>query len=257
VVSGTDALGVHRLRPRQPLRQSRQPGATDSTRANRISATETGDTANSSDAKDGPWLCNTGFDLHKTMAHDRLLQPQLAGRASSVDAALAQARRLLGEASRPALLVSAHASNEELDALQALPLQRFAVYTRQDRQPAPGEVVEDALLIRADKNPNTHGMQARFGSKPFDPAAGHDLAVVWGQMAGAQDWSALGDLRVIHLASFGPAHPAADVLLPISTHFERSGSFSNFEGTPTVFTQVFNKPDGVLHAGDVLRSLLA
>jgi NADH-quinone oxidoreductase subunit G len=235
---------------RQPLRRSRQPGATDATRAYRISAFE-------NDAVNGPWLCNTGFDLHRTMAHDRLLQPLLAGRAASVDEALAQARRLLGEARRPALLLSAHASNEELDALKALPLERFRVYTRRDRLPAAGEVLEDGLLIRADKNPNSHGVQARFGQQDFDAAAGHDLALVWGQMADAKAWAALGDLRVVHLASFGPANPAVDVLLPLSTTFERNGSFSNFEGTTTVFSQVFDKPPEVLDAVDAFRRLLA
>ena len=41
---------------------------------------------------------------------------------------------------------------------------RMAVYAREDHAPAAGEVIEDDLLIRADKNPNSFGVQQRFGA---------------------------------------------------------------------------------------------
>jgi NADH-quinone oxidoreductase subunit G len=126
-------------------------------------------------------------------------------------------------------------------------------YVRQDLQPAAGEVVEDQLLIRADKNPNTFGVQARFGGAAYDASAGHDLVIVWGEF---ESFAALGDVRVIHLASFGAAS-AAEVMLPISTTFERSGSFSNFEGKTTAFTAVFDKAPAVTHAADFFRSLVS
>jgi NADH-quinone oxidoreductase subunit G len=186
------------------------------------------------------------------------LTPLLAGRSVGIEDALTQARALLAGARKPALLLSAHASNEELDALlsllQTLPLAELTVYVRQDDQPADGEVVEDQLLIRADKNPNSHGVQSRFGSAAYDAQPGHDLALVWGEMA---DFTVLGDARVIHLASFGAPNLVADVVLPVSTSFERSGSFSNFEGASRRFEQVFNKPPLVQHAADVLASLLS
>jgi NADH-quinone oxidoreductase subunit G len=236
---------------RQTLRTSRQPGATEETQAYRISAVE-------GDASNSPWLCNKGFDLHKRMARERVLTPLLAGRSVGIEDALTQARALLAGARKPALLLSAHASNEELDALlsllQTLPLAELTVYVRQDDQPADGEVVEDQLLIRADKNPNSHGVQSRFGSAAYDAQPGHDLALVWGEMA---DFTVLGDARVIHLASFGAPNLVADVVLPVSTSFERSGSFSNFEGASRRFEQVFNKPPLVQHAADVLASLLS
>ena len=44
------------------------------------------------------------------------------------------------------------------------------------------------------------------------------------------------------MAHFGAAWPTpADVLIPLSTTFERSGSFSNFEGTESRFEAVFDK----------------
>lgn len=204
----------------------------------------------------GPWLCNKGFDLHKTMARERPLQPALAGQPAGEIAALAQARSLLAQAQKPALLVSAQASNEELDACQAA-LQawggRVTAYVRADVLPAPDEVLEDALLIRADKNPNSFGVRQRFGEAAFERAAGHDLVIVWGEFT---DFAALGDARVIHLSTFGPAPgPGVDVALPISTTFERSGSFSNFEGRINPFAAVLDKPAQVMHAADVFREL--
>jgi len=206
----------------------------------------------------GPWLCNKGFDLAKAMARERPLHPTLAGQPASGAAAVAQARRLLAEAQKPALLVSAHASNEELDAcrdaLQALG-GRVTAYVRQDVQPAAGEVLQDALLIRADKNPNSFGVQARFGSAAFDATAGHDLVIVWGEFT---DFASLGEVRTVHLSTFGPAPGARiDVALPVSTTFERAGSFSNFEGKRNTFVAVHDKPPEVQHAADVFRSLFS
>ena len=76
---------------------------------------------------------------------------------------------------------------------------------------------------------------------------------LWGEYPGRAD---LGDARVIHLAHFGSAWAQPpDVLIPISTAFERSGSFSNFEGTESHFDAVFDKPATVLHAADVFKGI--
>jgi NADH-quinone oxidoreductase subunit G len=133
----------------------------------------------------------------------------------------------------------------------------MTIYVRQDRQPEPGEVVEDALLIRADKNPNGTGARARFGAAAFDPAAGHDALLVWGD---GDAPAGLDGVRTIRLASFAAtahAMPQPDVLLPIPTHFERDGSFTNFQGRVSRFAQVFARPAGVLDAAEVFAALAA
>ncbi len=233
---------------RMKLREPRLPGGAKKNEAYRITALD-------NPAINGPWLCNKGFDLHKQALRERQMQPLLAGRPASAEQALAEARRLLAQARNPAVLVSAQASNEELDALKAQLGQRLRAYGRRDVAPAAGEVLEDRLLIRADKNPNSHGVAARFGTDGFKTEAGHDLVVVWGEYPGRAD---LGAARVIHLAHYGAAWvPPADVLIPISTTFERSGSFSNFEGTESRFDAVFDKPAAVMHAADVFKGLAA
>ncbi len=237
---------------RKKLREPRGPGSGPKNQPYRITALD-------NPAINGPWLCNKGFDLHKQALRERQMQPLLAGRPVAAAEALAEARRLLAQARQPAVLVSAQASDEELDALRSQLQSRFGsrlrAYVRQDVAPAEGEVLEDKLLIRADKNPNSRGVAARFGSDAFAADAGHDLVLVWGEFAGREG---LGEARVVHLAHFGAAWARpADVLIPISTTFERCGSFSNFEGIKSRFDAVFDKPPQVLHAAEVFAELAA
>jgi NADH dehydrogenase/NADH:ubiquinone oxidoreductase subunit G len=84
-------------------------------------------------------------------------------------------------------------------------------------------------------------------------AHGHDLFLIWGE---AESYADLGNARLIHLSPF--AHRCerdADVVIPISTTFERSGSFFNFEGKLNRFEQVFDKPAQVQHATAVFERL--
>ena len=215
-------------------------------------------TAYSNPDINGPWLCNKGFDLHKSMARERALQPMLRGAPAPLDAALAQAGVLLAEAKRPAAFASAQASNEELEALASLAAtvgERLTVYVREDCQPAPGEVIEDDLLIKADKNPNSFTARQRFGTAGFAPGNGnHDVILLWGE---CQDYTRFGEATLIHLAPYatqGPRQP--EVFIPLSTSFERSGTFCNFEGKVNRFEKVFDKPPGVQHAQDVFARLV-
>jgi len=208
----------------------------------------------------GPWICNKGFDLHKLLARERA-RPMLGGAPATLDGALVRARELWAQAKSPAVLVSAHASNEELDAFAAAVLKdlatRLKIYTREDCKPALDEVIEDDLLIKADKNPNTYGVQTRFGAAPLAAAeaGSHDLFVIWGD---AESYANLGNARLIHLSAYAQrCERDAEVVIPISTTFERSGSFFNFEGKLNRFAKVFDKPAQVEHAAAVFERLAA
>jgi NADH-quinone oxidoreductase subunit G len=230
---------------RSAVRQQHMPGTDSSHVAYRTTVFENPEI-------NGPWLCNKGYDQHKWMARERLVEPRVGDRTVAPAEALAEAKRLLGAARNPAVLVSSHASNEELDVLKSL-LGGVTAYVHRDWAPLEGEVVEDALLIKADKNPNRAGVVARFGDKAFDPAAGHDVVVVWGEVTAPLP---LGGTTWIHLTPFGtPAEAPAAVVIPVSSTWERRGSFTNFEGKRAAFEQVFTKPAGVQHAADVFRSL--
>ncbi|MEY2919201.1 MAG: hypothetical protein RL261_506 [Pseudomonadota bacterium] len=230
---------------RMKVRQQHMPGAAEGNVTYRTTVFENAEI-------NGPWLCNKGYDQHKWMARDRVQQPLVGGKPASVGEAMTEARRLLAAAQNPALLVSSHASNEELDVLKSL-LGSVPAYLHRDCVPVEGEVLEDALLIKADKNPNRRGVEERFGSGEFDSAAGHDLVLVWGEVSAPLQ---VGGAPWIHLTPFGtPAQAPAAVVLPISNTYERRGSFTNFEGKHNTFEQVFDKPPQVQHAVDVFRSL--
>ena len=63
---------------------------------------------------------------------------------------------------------------------------------------------------------------------------------------------------MIHLASFAQQRDRhADVHIPLSTTFERSGTFCNFEGKRNRFEKVLDKPPLVQHAADVFAQLEA
>ncbi|MFO1414708.1 MAG: 2Fe-2S iron-sulfur cluster-binding protein [Burkholderiales bacterium] len=231
---------------RKKERELRMPGVDHRQEAYRVSAQDT-------PGAGGPWLCNKGFDLHHRMARERLAGARVDGAAAAPEAALDAAQRLLAAARKPAVVVSAHASNEELDACRAAFGDRVAWYAHADCVPAPGEVVADEFLIRADKNPNRRGVEVRFGWREIDPAASHDVVLVWGELAAPLP---LGNARWIHLTPFGtPDLDAAAVAIPIATLFERAGSFTNCEGVDHAFDPVFDKPAHVQHAADVFARI--
>jgi NADH-quinone oxidoreductase subunit G len=203
----------------------------------------------------GPWLCVKGFDLHKTAARERSVTPTIGGAAATLDDALGAARQLLRQAQRPAALVSSQASSEELAAFAQALGQRVKVYTRDDCAPAPGEVVEDDFLIKADKNPNGHDVRARFGSVPLTETdvRNHDVFIVWGEW---DDYARLDAAKLIHLTPYPPPRvPPADVHIPLSTWLERDGTFVNFEGKRNRFCKVLDKPPLAAHAADVFERL--
>lgn len=201
----------------------------------------------------GPWICNKGFDLPKElMNRPRSLRPLVHGAFVGLDETIAEAKRLISQAASPAIIVSSWASNEELAACKEKLGGRFTIYTKRDLSPAAGEIIEDQLLIKGDKNPNTNGVQALFGDKPYSQA-GHDLVLVWGEGISLSD---LGSATVIQLTSFeSPQEKRPDILLPISTFLERKGSFTNFEGKANCFDKVFDKPELVQHAGELFGRL--
>ena len=205
------------------------------------------------DAINGPWICNKGFDLHKFHERERLLSPVVRTAEATHNELVVAARELLGNAKKPAAIISTHASNEELKAFKEVFGEKLKVYGREDYQPVTGEVVEDEFLIRADKNPNRQGVEKLFCWQPFDSKAGHDLVIVWGDNVNLADFEGV---PVIQLGAFVFEQDSQpEVVVPISTTFERSGSFTNFAGTESCFEQVFEKPASVLHAEDFFRRL--
>jgi NADH-quinone oxidoreductase subunit G len=207
-------------------------------------------------AVNGPWICNKGRDLAKIFERPRAQQALMKGQPTPLADAIATARRLIGQARRPAALVSSWGSNEELAAFKSALGDRLECAVKSDWQPQPGEVVEDDLLIRADKNPNMRAAQQLFGSEPHLVPADADLVLVWGEGASFADLPR--GVKVILLGSYlAPENGHADVFIPVSIQTERAGHYTNFAGVVSRFEPIVRKHDGVAHAEQLFAKLAA
>lgn len=209
-------------------------------------------------AVNGPWICNKARDLAQIFERARAEHAMQKGQPVDLALAIANARTLIAKAQRPVALVSSWASNEELAAFKAALGDRFASHVKPDQQVVAGEVVQDELLILADKNPNTTGAAALFplltadaqGAFPPDT----DLVLVWGE--GFSFAQLPPQARIIYLNSWlQPENGHADVFLPISVMTERSGHYTNFEGVISAFEACFTKPPGVIDAEALFAAL--
>ena len=202
----------------------------------------------------GPWICNTGRDLARFLERPRALVPMQKGREADLTAAIAAARALIDAAQRPVALVSSWGSNEELAAFKAALGTRFRTLVKPDRLAEPGERIEDDILIRADKNPNTRAAVALFGDAPVAIDEGTDLVLVWGD---GFDFARLPrHAKTILLSAFvAPENGHADVFFPVSVQSERAGHYTNFEGKVSAFSPCFPKPPKVVDAETLFARL--
>jgi NADH-quinone oxidoreductase subunit G len=205
-------------------------------------------------AVNGPWICNKGRDLARIFERQRALEPMLKGRPVPLAEALEVARELIGRARRPAALLSNWGSNEELAAFREHLGALFGAHLKRDREAEAGERVEDDLLIRADKNPNSAGVRTITGAAASAPDAGTDLVLVWGEGC---DFATLpAGAQVIFLNAYlQPENGHADVFIPISIQTERRGHYTNFQGHVSEFQPCFPRPEGVSDAESLFRAL--
>lgn len=211
-------------------------------------------------AVNGPWVCNKARDLAKIFERPRLEQPMVHSAAATVDEAVAAAAKFIAGARKPVALVSNWGSNEELSAFHTMLGPTFTSYVKHDHVPQPGERLEDDVLIKADKNPNTFAAKAIFPMLPTNASdvitADTDLVLVWGE--GAPLDAIPASARVIMLASYDmPGVSRADVLIPISIQTERDGHYTNFQGTVTGFQQCVPKKPTVSHAQALFEALFS
>jgi NADH-quinone oxidoreductase subunit G len=205
-------------------------------------------------AVNGPWICNKARDLARLLERPRASVPMTKGREVALASALAAAQALIAKARHPVALVSSWGSNEELQAFQDAFGDHFTGFVKADQRPADGEVVQDELLIRADKNPNRRRARELFGERPVQFGADTDLVLVWGE--GADFGTLPRGVPVIFLNAFlAPENGHADVFFPISVPTERRGHFTNFEGVVSAFEPCFAKPAGVVDAQAVFEAL--
>ncbi|MGZ5217004.1 MAG: 2Fe-2S iron-sulfur cluster-binding protein [Caldimonas sp.] len=209
-------------------------------------------------AVNGPWICNKGRDLAKIFERARAEEALLKGRPTELQTAIDTARALIGAARWPVALVSNWGSNEELAAFAKTLGPRLSCYVKTDCRPEPGEPIEDDLLIRPDKNPNSAAARALFPPLPADARSAFpsdcDLVLVWGE--GFSFAQLPPAAKIVYLNSWlQPENGHADVFLPISVQTERSGHYTNFRGEVSAFAACFGKKPGVIDAQALFAAL--
>ena len=207
-------------------------------------------------AVNGPWICNKGRDLARIFERVRADQPMLKGRPVPAAEALDAARRLIGAARHPVALVSNWGSNEELEAFKRHLGEVFHAFVKRDWQPEEGERVEDDLLIRPDKNPNSAKARELFDEGEPAYHDGTDLVLVWGE--GCDFARIPPQAKIIFLNSYlQPENGHADVFLALSIQTERAGHYTNFQGVVSAFEPCFPKGPSVMDAEAVFKALAA
>jgi NADH-quinone oxidoreductase subunit G len=222
------------------------------------------------------WMCDEGRYGYKFHDHGRITKPQLREhdslRETSWEKAVATAAKQMREAAgNIAVFLSPQMSNEEIYlASQLFKKQLNASKTILISPSLPG--FEDAMLIRADKNPNTKG--AELLGHRYDEQAirnfftackngelkgavifGQDLLTLYSHEAVA---SALSKLKwVLFIGSNAHAtSAAATCILPAATYIEKEGTFANFQGKIQRFGKIL-EPLGESRPEIEILSILA
>jgi NADH-quinone oxidoreductase subunit G len=178
----------------------------------------------------------------------------LKGRPVRLAEAVEAARGLIAGSKRRVAVVSSWGSNEELEAFRTTLGASFTCFVKADHMPEPGEVLQDDLLIRADKNPNTAKACELFGASAHGIPADAELVLVWGE--GFDFGKVPRGARTILLGSYlAPENGHVDVFLPVSIQTERSGHYTNFAGVVSRFEACFPGAPGIADAAALFSGL--
>jgi NADH-quinone oxidoreductase subunit G len=229
------------------------------------------------------WMCDEGrMTAYALQGEGRLLQPYVRGDDAFAPAdwgpALAGVGERLASLSRAhgqgavGIVVSAQAANEEIFLLRRLAALLGATLTGVSWSP-PGASHDD-LLIKADKNPNTRGLGLQGlandgGALDALLAAGAagsvqalvlcraDLLRAWRDPATARAALERVPYLVVLATDQSELAEYASVLLPVGTHAECDGTFTNHAGRVQRFRQAIAPPGAVRAGWAVLSDLVS
>lgn len=208
------------------------------------------------------WMCDAGRYGYKYHDDNRIVSPlqKIEGGQKQIDwyEGIAQAAsRLAGAGENIAVLLSPQLSNEEIYLAKKLFQNQIkAKYVTLLSPNAEG--MQDDILIQADKNPNTRGaseqgLQSGGIRQIVEAAKAGQLKglVIIGQdlksCLSAEDSKTLEEKAGWKLfigSNTNASSESADIVLPAATHFEKEGTFTNFEGIVQKFNKVL-EPLGV------------
>lgn len=204
------------------------------------------------------WMCDDGRYGYKYHNQNRLLKPLLREQETisdiSWEKALSEiAGNLKTQNSSIGILLSPQMSNEELFLARELFIERLKLPNVYLVSPNPCGI-EDDLLRKADKNPNTKGAELLgFSYQPEklkEFFSSCDQGKIEGVLFFGQDLLTLhgahlteNAFKKLKWSAFAGSNPNltseyALWALPSSTHFEKEGTFTNFEGRIQKFDKV-------------------
>ena len=228
------------------------------------------------------WMCDAGRLSYATLQGERRLTQVLVraergfdpvGWPEGVATVVRRLQEIVRESGGAAVtgVASAKATNEEIFLLQHLLRAGLGSEAIHGVSWSPPDAFEDAFLIRGDKNPNTRGLEA-LGVPPAPAAvAGLLQALERGEVralillrADLVTW--LGDAAtrqalekaafVVLLDSHASETAAyADVLLPVGTHVETEGSFTNCDAYVQRLVPAFPPPGDARPGWSVIAEL--
>jgi NADH-quinone oxidoreductase subunit G len=215
------------------------------------------------------WMCDAGRLSYKAFQDGRVFEAAVDGRAQPLREALgAVARKVstIRREGRLAVVPSLLATNEDLLALAALS-NKLEVSTWYLGGRADGK--EDAILQKADKNPNRRGLRdianafgistVPLGSLTADLRSGSATGVLWLGHEHAPDAALTAALaavpRVVLASNASEWTQGATVVLPTRTFEEVDGTWTNFEGRLQALSAGPAARPGPLPTWDVLIRL--
>ncbi len=199
------------------------------------------------------WMCDEGRLSYKALQKARVLKPLERTPQGTeeffFDEALSRLVEALNEFSSKdlAFAVSAGQSNENLAAIANFRAAFFPesafYYTRREVENPSA----DDFLIRADKNPNTRGVQGLAGIRPLSEWRAGPKRVIAFEALNAAELSRLSHAEVdlvAFLHSESALSAAARLVFPIPIYWEEAGTFTNEKGLKQAFFQCF-EPKGL------------
>ncbi len=203
------------------------------------------------------WMCDAGRLSYATLQGERrLTQVLVRGErgfapvdwAEGIAVTVRRVQEIVRAAGAGAAagLASARATNEEIFLLRQLLREGLGSEGLRGVSWSPPGAFEDAFLIRGDKNPNTRGLEtlgvtatAAGTTALFQALERREIRAVVLLRADAVAWlgeeatrKALEAAELVVLIDSEASETAAyaDVVLPIGTHVETEGSFTNCDG---------------------------
>lgn len=213
------------------------------------------------------WMCDEGRLSYKQLQQNRITQPfsRQGDRLEALNPAIAMARAVQSLKNRPAsdiaFIVSAQQNNETLQAVAQFRRDLFPGSVWYYTKRLVESPTSDNFLIKADKNPNTKGVEALEGCRPLTEwTPGPRVVIAFDSLAPA-DITLLEPHTLESLIGFvhqeNALSRAATLILPIPNYWEEAGSFTNFSGRVQSFEACFEATGSARAISDYLAEAAA